>query len=69
MATEKDDEPNVMQEAFAHLRDRDNDGCVGVGVMATREGSTYPALIDMETDEVLALLVIPPRAYDFNMVN
>jgi hypothetical protein len=69
MTTEKADKLNVMQEAFAHLRERDHLGQIGTGVMATREGSTYPALIDMETDEVLALLVIPPRAYDFNVVN
>jgi hypothetical protein len=67
MTTEKADE---IEEAFQHLRERDSDGCVGTGVYATRDGSTYPALIDTETLEILALLQLEPRPYyDLKVVN
>ncbi len=58
-----------IEEAFVHLCDRTRVDAVGVGVYATRDGSTYPALIDMETTEVLALLMIPPVPYDVKVVN
>ena len=67
MTTEKTDE---IQEAFWHLRDRDSKGHVGTGVYATRDGSTYPALIDTQTYEVLALLCLDPRPiYDPKVAN
>jgi hypothetical protein len=67
MTTEKADE---IQAAFWHLRDRDSKGCVGTCVYATRDGSTFPALIDTETFEILALLTLEPRPlYDLKVVN
>ena len=58
-----------IEEAFVHLADAIADERIGLRVLAEADGTTYPAMVDVTTDEVLGLLCIPPRAYAWGTVN
>ncbi len=62
-------EMNEMEEAFVYLADCIYDECVALRVLADPTGETYPAIVDTDTNEVIALLCIPPRAYDQKAVH
>lgn len=62
-------ELNDMEAAYVHLLDRATDDGLEPRVLAEPDGTTYPALVDIDSGEVLALLCLPPRAYDRKAVN
>ena len=60
---------NEIEEAFVDMMDRIGDDRIALRVLAEVDGTTYPAIVDWGTGEVLALLCIPPRTYAFGTVN
>jgi hypothetical protein len=68
MATD-DEEFNEIEEAFLRLADAIADEACDLRVLAMADGTTYPAICDARTNEVIALLCIPPRYYDLGTVN
>ena len=67
-----DDDPqalNEMEECFVNLANAIVEERIGLRVLAEPDGTTYPAMVDVTTDEVLGLLVVPPRVYAWGTVN
>ena len=60
---------NEMERAYIALLQRTLDECIEPRVLAEPDGTTFPALVDTESGEVLALLCMPPRAYNKKAVN
>ena len=62
-------ELNEMEQAFVHLLERATEDGLEPRVLAEPDGTTYPALVDTDSGEVLALLCMPPRVYNRKAVN
>ena len=60
---------NDIDEAFVALCDLISDEAIVLRVLAEADGTTYPAMVNIYTDEVVGLLCIPPRVYAWGTVN